>query len=363
MKAGETILGYKLVTNGNVSTGRCTWAFAERDRKPYFVKQFVAPKYPIDGAPGSLASKKESLQRCEAFEASQRRVLNAIRHKVASGGSIVAPIDFGRVGTTYYKVYDRIDVANFTPEEIARMKPEAKNLILRVVAHSVSILHKQGIVHGDMKPANILIKLTETGAYTSKLIDFDDSYFEGQPPEDAELVIGDPAYYSPELLDYVITNDLEKRRAITTKSDIFAMGIIFTEYWTGKLPGFNNKKHGSSAAAVLAGEELSFSGTSIPVHVIALLKRMVQRSYSVRPSADEVLFELKSATGAPVASKSAGHDSTSKSDSPSRLLGKRPDTVSTAGHFGGALHPETKTPPPGATPVKPISRLLGKSKT
>src|SRR5580700_9458915 len=100
MKIGERILGYKLVTNGAVSSGRCTWAFAERDGRLYFVKQFVTPKYPIEGAPGSTAKKREGLERCETFEASQRRVMNAIRYKVASGGSIVAPIEFGRVGTT-----------------------------------------------------------------------------------------------------------------------------------------------------------------------------------------------------------------------------------------------------------------------
>lgn len=294
MKIGDHILGYKLVTNGTVSSGRCTWSFAEKDGKKYFVKQFVSPKYPIDGAPGSPAKKKESLKRCELFEAAQRRILDAIRHKVASGGSIVAPIDFGRTGTTYYKIYDRIDVTNLTPQQIAKFSPDRKLLIMRVVAHSLSILHKERIVHGDLKPANILIKISDTGAYTSKLIDFDDSYFEREPPLDSELVVGDPAYYSPELLEYIITNDSTKRAGITTKSDIFAMGVIFNEYWTGNLPGYNKPKFSSCSAAVLNGETLWFDDRSIPVDIVMLIKKMVQRDPGRRPTALEVLSALKS---------------------------------------------------------------------
>lgn len=294
MKIEDRILGYKLVTNGTVSSGRCTWAFAEKDGKQYFVKQFNSPKYPVEGAPGSASKKKDRLEKCETFEAAQRRILQAIRHKIASGGSIVAPLEFGRAGAAYYKIYDRIDVANLTPKNISSLSRERKLLIMRVVAHSLSILHKIGIVHGDLKPANILIKISDTGTYTSKLIDFDDSYFEREPPQDAELVIGDPAYYSPELLDYILTNDPAKRAGITTKSDIFALGLIFAEYWTGDLPEYNASKYNSCATAVLHGDKLSLSKHSLPSEVGSLLTKMFEYDPLNRPSASAVLSWLKS---------------------------------------------------------------------
>ena len=359
MKIGDQILGYRLVTNGTVSSGRCTWAFAEKDGKVYFVKQFVSPKYPIDGAPGSPGKKKEAARRCEIFEASHRKILNAIRHKVASGGSIVAPIEFGRAGTTYYKVYDRIDVTNITPAEISAVAPDRKLLIMRVVAHSLSILHKEGIVHGDLKPPNILIKKSETGAFTSKLIDFDDSYFEGEPPEDAELVIGDPAYYSPELLDYVITADPGKRSKITTKSDIFAMGVIFTEYWTGKLPAYHKTKFSSCAAAVLGGQELGLREFSIPTEIAEVLSRMLQRNVDMRPSANEVLAALKTGTLVSAEAK----PTPDKPDGFSRLVGRSPGSRDSATERLGGIRESEKAAGLPSSPTKPVSRLLGKPKT
>ncbi len=358
MKIGDRILGYRLITNGTVSSGRCTWAFAENDGKKYFVKRFVSPKYPIDGAPGSTVKKKEALKRCEVFESSQRRILNAIRHKVASGGSIVAPIDFGRAGTTYYKIYDWIDVTNLTPAKLAGMTPDRKLLIMRVVAHSLSILHKERIVHGDLKPPNILIKISETGAYTSKLIDFDDSYFDGEPPEDAELVVGDPAYYSPELLDYVITNDPKKRSKITTKSDIFAMGVIFTEYWTACLPGYNKTKFSSCAASVLGNGELDFSGFSIPIDIAMLIKKMVHRDAEARPTAIEVLSSLKTAKTTIPEYKSTP----SKLAEPSRLLGKRPGGGLPAEPLIKKTDSDKKIATAVSVPLTSGSRLLGKPK-
>jgi serine/threonine protein kinase len=364
MKAGDRILGYRLVTSGTVSSGRCLWAFAEKDGKGYFVKQFVSPKYPTDGAPGSAAGKKKAREMCEIFEASQRRIFNAIKHRVASGGSIVAPIEFGRVGTTYYKIYDRIDVTNITPEKISLMPADRKLLIMRVVAHAVSILHKEHIVHGDMKPENILIKTSETGAFTAKLIDFDDSYFETEPPEDAELVVGDQAYYSPELLDYIMTNEMKKRALITSKSDIFAMGVIFTEYWTGDLPGYDETKYSGCAAAVLGGGELTLHSSSMPGAIASLIKSMVRRAPAERPAAIEVLAALKtpkgdSSTPAPTTTKGV---ELSSAPLKSRLM-RKPSVISPSaerpGRSGGS-DPSHAGPP--SAPGSPGSRLIRKPK-
>jgi eukaryotic-like serine/threonine-protein kinase len=293
MKVGDDILGYKLTTTGSASGGgRCMWSFAERDGKEYFVKRFLSPKYPTDDAPGTPSSKARAREKSAHFEASQNEIMGAIQKKTGSGGSVVAPIRFGRVGPTFYKVYEKVDVATAKPADVARMSPSNRMLILRVIAHSVGILHRERIVHGDLKPDNILIKQTKPGVFTAKLIDFDDSYFEGRVPE-PETIVGDPAHYSPELLDFIVSADPSKGARVTTKSDIYAMGLVFSQYLTGKLPPFDTAKFTSAAACTLFGLGFSTLKTGVEEGLDELIRRMLARDPASRPSAADVLVELK----------------------------------------------------------------------
>ena len=84
---------------------------------------------------------------------------------------------------------------------MAAREPRWQLVLLKSVTHSLKILHDPRIVHGDLKPSNILVKRTELGC-TTKLIDFDSSYIAGKPPSAAEIV-GTINDYSPELLGYV----------------------------------------------------------------------------------------------------------------------------------------------------------------
>ena len=108
-------------------------------------------------------------------------------------------------------------------------------LIAKSAVHSIRILHGLKIVHGDLKPDNLPIKEAKAG-YVVKLIDFDDSYFEGRPPKDHEELVGTPEYYSPEQAAYIMDEDEEiPGDTLTCKSDIFTLGIIFSEYFSGEI--------------------------------------------------------------------------------------------------------------------------------
>ena len=294
MKEGDDIFGYTLTSPGSsAGGGRSMWAFADKGGESYFVKRFLTPKYPVEGSPGSPANKATALKRCEAFEIRNRRILDAIIKKIGRGGSIVAPITFNRVGPTYYKVYDRIDVSGLSPKQISDLPNSQKNLILRVVAHSVSILHHETIIHGDLKPDNILIKRSDLGTFTAKLIDFDDSYFAAEVPDDPEAIVGDPAYYSPELLNYVRLGGADIAARIETKSDIYAMGLVFHQYITGVLPDFDRKHFDSAAAFSLLGrgfldEDVKGCGALSP-----LIASMLHSDPLKRPASSEILAALR----------------------------------------------------------------------
>ena len=290
-----SINGYELTTEWKVVGGMSEVAFAKKGGKEWFIKKFISPKYPIAGSPGSERIKEQKKKNCIEFENRQKKLNDCIKSKCGLGGNLIYAVDFFRHETCYYKINEKIDVSSISVKEISRLKTKDILIILRSIVHSLRILHRENIVHGDLKPDNILIKMTGTGTYTAKLIDFDDSYFSECPPKDREQVVGTPEYYSPELFDYISDedDDMSLARNLTIKSDIFALGVIFTEYLTGEKP-IIPPKYSGTYSAVKNGAVISFKTSShMTTELKNLLLAMLDLNYKNRPSADEIMDILR----------------------------------------------------------------------
>lgn len=293
MKKGQVINGYRILQDFSTARGGLSkWTFAEKAGKEYFIKEFLSPTYPVDGAPGSAKTRSERQRQCEVFESHHKHLKNALAGKSSEGGNLIVTRDFFRWGTKYYKVTEKIDVASFRVTDVAGLPREKQVLVLRTVAHSLQILHNAGIVHGDLKPDNILIKTTVTGDYTTKLIDFDNSYFSGRAPEIADEVVGDAVYYSPELGLFISEDSSVGPSDLECKSDIFALGLIFHQYLTGSLPKFDQKKRRYPYVAVLNGDRLVMK-SHLPIRLKNLIEAMLRRKPTDRPDVSEVFKELK----------------------------------------------------------------------
>lgn len=297
MKKGDKITGnkgvYTLKNDFEVTGGMSKVTFAVLDGREYFVKEFLSPKYPLDlnksGSPTIIERKKK---KCAEFESHHKMLNEKIASKVGMGGNLVCAFDFFRSGTTYYKITEKIDISSFTVEEIAKMTEEQKLLIMKTVTHSLKILSDLNIVHGDIKPDNVLIKKTALGAYTTKLIDFDNSYFSGNPPENNEDTVGDQVYYSPELGKYIKGLSDIKPENLTTKSDVFALGILFSQYLTGNRPEIG-RKFKYVYEAVLNGVKPIVKTSTVPSHIIGLILKMLSLNPKDRPDITTVHNVLK----------------------------------------------------------------------
>ena len=285
MHKGEVIHSYRILEDFKVAGGTSKVTFAERGGKEYFIKEFLSPKYPMAGSPGSEKVKAQKRKACEEFEKHHKELNARISSKVGPGGNLVAAVDFFREGPCYYKVTEKIDVSSLTCKEISCLSMDKLLLICKSVCHSVKILHDLNIVHGDLKPDNILIKKTSAG-YSGKLIDFDDSYFTGAPPK-PECLVGTPEYYSPEQAAYI--DEEISGSTLTLKSDIFTLGIIFCEYLTGRKPLFD-PKYSSTCSCVADGGKIKFSG-ALSNGFEEVLRKMLSLNPIDRPSIGEV-FEF-----------------------------------------------------------------------
>ncbi len=110
-------------------------------------------------------------------------------------------------------------------------KPMDVESFLRIavgVAVAVGKVHRHGLIHKDIKPANILvsdgeeIRLTGFGI-ASRLPR------ERQPPDPPEFIYGTLAYMAPEQTGRM-------NRSIDSRSDLYALGVTFYQMLTGALP-------------------------------------------------------------------------------------------------------------------------------
>ena len=312
MKAGDVINGYRILEDFKVvGAGLSKWTFAERGGREYFIKEFLSPTYPDAAAPGSEKTKTRKRARCAAFEAHHQGIQRALAPLSAYGGNLIVTLDFFRWGAKYYKVTEKVDAAGLSPADVASLPFRTQLVLLKTVAHSLKILHDLEIVHSDLKPSNVLIKKTELG-YTTKLIDFDSSYLAGRPPPPEEIV-GTINYYSPELLGYIQEAGV-RGDELGVQSDVFSLGLIYTEYLTGKPAPFDPVHH-EHAVAVRSGETLRIPRGGIPAELADLVDRMMDADPRRRPTIAEVHASL-------MAIRAPGEAAATPAGGPSILRGK-----------------------------------------
>lgn len=123
-------------------------------------------------------------------------------------------------------------------DEIKRLKGLPVDRVLHIFMQACDALdhaHKQGVIHRDLKPGNIMLINYEDDPDFVKVVDFgvakimpmNDQGIESQTLTQAGEVCGSPVYMSPE---QCVGQPLDRR------ADIYSMGIVLFEALTGRLP-------------------------------------------------------------------------------------------------------------------------------
>jgi serine/threonine-protein kinase len=124
----------------------------------------------------------------------------------------------GRVTSRRWRYINEVILTD-GPEQ-CRFKAGVAVAIVRECLAALAALHREGIVHGDVKPSNIMLKRSGH----AKLIDMGSAIDYRNPPRDRECT---PLYAAPEVLE---------ERDATPRSDLASVGYVLIELLSGMNP-------------------------------------------------------------------------------------------------------------------------------
>jgi serine/threonine-protein kinase len=164
-----------------------------------------------------------------------QRFLREARAAVKIHSEHVARVlDVGTHDGSPYMVMEYLegsDLARVLSERGALPIGEAVGTLLEA-CEAIAEAHALGIVHRDVKPANLFLARRPTGRPTVKVLDFGISKAPASGNEAnltrTSALMGSPSYMSPEQLVSAATVD--------ARADIWALGVVLYEMLTGALP-------------------------------------------------------------------------------------------------------------------------------
>ncbi len=140
---------------------------------------------------------------------------------------IVSITDFGHLpDRTPYFIMERLvgrTLAEAVHED-GQLRVDRAIQIVMQIADALATAHEAGIVHRDLKPENVFL----VGGDDVRIVDFGAAKIAGATRiTKTGIVFGTPHYMSPEQAS---------GQPVDHRADIYALGVIMYELWTGKLP-------------------------------------------------------------------------------------------------------------------------------
>ena len=164
----------------------------------------------------TLEDHQERIQR-------EARAMATVRHE-----NVVRIYSYGEHGGVPYFVMELVrgrDLSHWLDRYDADPPSIDEALgILDQICRGLAAIHEAGIIHGDVKPANVLLG----PAFRVAVTDFGLFRAVGVEQEDG-MVIGTPAYIAPEIVRGTVLR-------AEARSDLYSLGVLGYQMLTGRLP-------------------------------------------------------------------------------------------------------------------------------
>jgi serine/threonine-protein kinase len=231
-----------------------------------------------------LPPERDGRQNVERFER-EVQLTSRLTHP-----NTVSIYDFGRTaqGTFYYAMeyLEGCDLQTLVDRHGPQDPARVAHLLVQLTG-ALAEAHGVGLIHRDVKPANVM--LCERGGLLDvlKVVDFGLSQELAPkgtgPSSDAQRIMGTPLYLSPEAIT--------APESIGAQSDIYAVGAVGYFLLTG-VPPFSGQNMVEVCAHHLHSQPVPPSqrlGTSLPSKLETLILSCLAKSPEQRPSSAAAL--------------------------------------------------------------------------
>ncbi len=172
------------------------------------------------GQPVALKFLPEAANADEEMLARFRTEVRIARR--VSHPNVCRVYDVGEASGRHFLSMEYVDGEDLASllRRIGRLPADKAVEVARRVCAGLAAAHAKGVLHRDLKPANVM--LDSRGQIL--LTDFGLAALADEVPQ-GDVASGTPAYMAPEQLE---------GREVTTRSDVFALGLVLYEIFTGR---------------------------------------------------------------------------------------------------------------------------------
>lgn len=148
------------------------------------------------------------------------------------------------------------------------------------MARGLAAAHRQGVLHRDIKPQNVLVS-EETG--TAKLLDFGQAQLSAETAVVRSSSAGTPLYFAPELF---------RGEPATPRTDVYALGVVLYELLAGAPPHSATRR--DALAFRVINQDAPGLAQAVPgvdPRLAAIVERALSRTASQRFADGDLLRE------------------------------------------------------------------------
>lgn len=164
-----------------------------------------------------ISSDKQTIERFS----NELKFARKIRHQ-----NVCQMYDLGEDQGTHFIAMEFVQGEDLKRliRKVGNLSPAQAISITKQICEGLAAAHRQGVVHRDLKPQNIMVD--EDG--NARIMDFGVARsIKGKGITGAGVIIGTPEYMSPEQVE---------AKEIDQRSDIYSLGVILYEMVTGQVP-------------------------------------------------------------------------------------------------------------------------------